>query len=222
MEGRKINYKTLKLNTLSWVAAAVAVVGVGTSIYKGIKQKKANKKMEALANAQKPDQGITDYYKSALQRYNTNPYQSQFYQNAKQNADRNLATGINALQSRRSAVGGIAALTNQSNNAMRNAGVGAENMQNQAFGQLGRAAGVNSQEQKYPMEMKYNMYGAQAAGYGQASNAGLQSAYNGLGSVGSYLAANKGNRSSGNYSGMGTYGGNGGGGYYSDGQYIGE
>lgn len=205
---------------MSWIAAGVAVVGIGTSIYKGIKQRKANKKMEALANAQKPDQGITDYYKSALQRYNTNPYQSQFYQNAKQNADRNLATGINALQSRRSAVGGISSLLGQTNNAMRSAGVGAEQLQNQAFGQLGAASGVNAAEQKYPMEMKYNMYGAQAAGYGQAANAGMQSAYNGLGTVGSYLAANKGNR--GSSTGMGYYGGSGGGGYYSGGNYIGE
>ncbi len=206
----------------TWIAAAGLAIGVGTAIYKGEKQKKANKKMLALANAQKPDQGITDYYKSALQRYNTNPYQSQFYQNAKQNADRNLATGINALQSRRSAVGGISSLLGQTNNAMRSAGVGAEQLQSQAFGQLGAASGVNAAEQKYPMEMKYNLYGAQAAGYGQASNAGLQSAYNGLGSVGSYLAANKGNRSS--SGGMGYYGGGGnsGGGYYSGGNYIGE
>ncbi len=206
---------------MSWVAAGVAVVGIGTSIYKGIKAKKAQKKQEALANAQKPDQGITDYYKSALQRYNTDPYQSQFYKQAQQGVNRNLATGINALQSRRSAVGGISALVSNSNDALRNAGVGAENMRNQAFGQLGQAAGVNAQEQKYPLEMKYNLYGAQAAGYNQASNAGMQTAYNGLGTVGSYLAMNKGNRGSGNYNGMGSYGG-GGNGYYSNGNYVGE
>lgn len=205
---------------MSWVAAGVAVVGIGTSIYKGIKAKKAQKKMEALANAQKPDQGISDYYKQALGRYNTNPYQSQFYQQAKQNADRNLATGIGALQSRRSAVGGISALIAQNNNALQGAGVRAEDMRNQAFGQLGQAAGVNAQEQKYPLEMKYNLYGAQAAGYNQAANAGLQSAYSGLGSVGSYLAANKGNRGGGSYSGMGSYGG--GSGYNYGGNYIGE
>lgn len=196
---------------MSWVAAAGLAIGAGTAIYKGIKTRKANKKMEALANQQKPDQGITDYYKEALKRYNTNPYQSQFYQNAKLNADRNLATGIGALQSRKSAVGGVSALMAQNNNALRNAGVGAEQLQNQAFGQLGASVGANAAEQKYPMEMKYNLYGAQAAGYNQAANAGMQSAYNGLGTLGSYLAQNKGNRRSG-----------GGMGYYSGGTYMGE
>lgn len=205
----------------SWIAAAVVAGGAIYGAVKSGQAKKVNKKQEALANAQKPDQGITDYYKSALQRYNTNPYQSQFYQQAKQGIDRNMATGINALQSRRSAVGGIAALQQNSNDALRQAGVGAENMRNQAFGQLGQAAGVNAQEQKYPMEMKYNLYGAQAAGYNQAANAGFQSAFNGLGSVGSYMAANKGNRNTSSYNGMGTYG-NSGGGYYSNGNYVGE
>lgn len=198
---------------MSWVAAAV---GVGSAVYgivKSSKAKKAQKKMEALANQQKPDQGITDFYKEALKRYNTNPYQSQFYQNAKLNADRNLATGIGALQSRKSAVGGVSALVGQSNNALRNAGVTAEQMQNQAFGQLGSAVGANAQEQKYPMEMKYNMYGAQAAGYNQAANSAFQSAYNGLGSFGAQSMGK-----------WGSGGGNKGGGmgYYSGGTYIGE
>lgn len=205
---------------MSWVAAAVGVGSLAYGIIKSSKAKKAQQKQQALADSQKPDQGITDYYKSALQRYNTNPYQSQFYQQSKQNADRNLATGIGALEGRRSAVGGISALVGQNNNAMQSAGVTAENMRNQAFGQLGQAAGVNAQEQKYPMEMKYNLYGAQAAGYNQAANSGFQSAFNGLGSVGSYMAANK-NTGRTTYTGMGAYG-NSGAGYYSGGNYTGE
>lgn len=166
---------------MSWGALVIGAVGLTTAAIARSKAKKAQKKQEALANAQKPDQGITDYYNKALSRYNTNPYQSQFYQNQKQNADRNLATGINALQSRRSAVGGLSSLISGNNDANRSAGINAEQLQNQQFGQLGQAAGINAQEQKYPMEMKYNLYGAQAAGYNQAENAGMQTAYNGIG-----------------------------------------
>lgn len=173
---------------MSWVAAAVGVGSLAYGIIKSSKAKKAQKKMQAIADQQKPDQGITDYYKSALQRSNTDPYQSQFYKQSQQNADRNLATGINALQSRRSAVGGISALISGRNDALRQAGVGAEQMRNQAFGQLGQAAGVSAQENKYPTEMKYNLAGAQAAGYNQAANSGFQSAYNGLGSFGANAA----------------------------------
>lgn len=193
------------VRNFSWVAAAVVV---GGAIYGGVKAAKAKKeqrKMEALANQQKPDQGITDYYKAALKRYNTNPYQSQFYQNAKQNAERNLATGIGALQSRRSAVGGVSALLGQTNNTLRSGAVGAEQLQNQAFGQLGQATGANAQEQKYPMEMKYNLYGAKAAGYNQAANAAFQSAYNGLGSFGAQSMGKWGSGSSGNMGGGNNY-----------------
>lgn len=189
----------------SWVAAGVAVGSAVYGIVKSSKAKKAQRKMEALANQQKPDQGITDYYKEALKRYNTNPYQSQFYQNAKLNADRNLATGIGALQSRRSAVGGVSALLGQTNNALRQAGVGAEQLQNQAFGQLGQSVGANAQEQKYPMEMKYNLYGAQAAGYNQAANTAFQSAYNGLGSFGAQSMGKWGSGRSSNTGGGSSY-----------------
>lgn len=176
------------------MAWAAIVVGVGSLAYgaiKASKAKKAENKMQALANSQTANPSITDYYQKALQRYNVDPYQSQQYQYAKQGADRNLATGISALQDRRSAVGGIANLVAGSNDAARRAGISAEQQRDQNLNRLGSAAGAKTQEDKYPFELKYNLLGMQAGGYNQAANAGFQSALNSAGSVGAQMQYSK-------------------------------
>lgn len=176
---------------MSWVAAAVGVGSLAYGIIKGAKAKKAQKKMEALANSQKPNASITDYYSKALQRYNQDPYQSAMYKNAKQQSQQNLATGINALQDRRSAVAGISNLVAGQNEAMRRAGVTAEGMKDANLNRLGQAAGIKTQEDRYPFELKYNLLGMEAGGQNQAANAAFQSALNSAGSVGAQMQYNK-------------------------------
>src|ERR1700743_2823975 len=70
-----------------------------------------------------PNKAISDYYTMALNRATANPYDSNFYEQAQKQAGRGLATGIGALQDRRSAIGGIGALVEGSQDALQKAGV---------------------------------------------------------------------------------------------------
>jgi len=89
------------------LATSATQFGIGAlqSLFGGSREKKAEK---ALENLQTPTYGgsksILDYYNQALQRYNTNPYQSQQYQYGLQQGNRSTAAGLNALQDRRSAL----------------------------------------------------------------------------------------------------------------------
>jgi hypothetical protein len=78
-------------------------------------------------------------FRSALNRFQENPYQSQQYQLGAMNAQRATAQGIGALQDRRSAIGGIGRLALGQNAAMQNLGAQAEAQRNARFSQLGGA-----------------------------------------------------------------------------------
>jgi hypothetical protein len=92
---------------------------------------------------------LNDYYQEALNRYSENPYQSAFYQQAAQNAQRATAQGLGALQNRRSAIGGIGKLAAIQNDALQRANVQAENYKQQQFSQLGQAAQAKAAQDKY-------------------------------------------------------------------------
>lgn len=174
------------------VGAITAGVGAIQSIIGGIQAKKAQKKLE---NLQTPTYGgsesIRDYYSKALQRFNQNPYQSQQYQYANQQADRSQAAGINALQGRGSAVGGISRLAALRNDASLKAGVQAEQQQNQRFGELGEASGQLTQDQLRqfqqnkiaPFEKQYNLLSMKAGAGNQTVNAGMSNIFSGLGAM---------------------------------------
>ena len=166
---------------MSAAAIAVGAVGLGTAIYGGIKASKARKALEKQKTpVYTPSKAISDYYQTALNRFNTNPYQSNFYQQAQKQADRGLATGIGALQDRHSA-GNIGALVQGNDDAMQRAGVQAEGLQSKNFGQLGQAASALTGEQHQafdtnemlPYEQKRALYEAQAIGGTQTENAGI-------------------------------------------------
>jgi len=172
---------------MSAAAIAVGAVGLGTAIYGGIKASKARKALEKQKTpVYTPSKAISDYYQTALNRFNTNPYQSNFYQQAQKQADRGLATGIGALQDRHSA-GNIGALVQGNDDAMQRAGVQAEGLQSKNFGQLGQAASALTGEQHQafdtnemlPYEQKRALYEAQAIGGTQAK--GLSGGGGGLG-----------------------------------------
>ncbi len=73
------------------------------------------------------------------------------------------------------------------NDAGLKAGVAAEGQQGQNLSQLGGATAMKAQEEKYPFEMKYNLYSAKAGGGAQQLNAGLANLY-GAGSSMSQMA----------------------------------
>lgn len=176
-------------------AIAQGILGGAQAIIGGIKAHKAQKQLE---NLQTPTYGgsesIMDYYNKALQRVNTNPYQTQQYQYANQQADRSQAAGVNSLQDRRSAVGGISQLSAFRNDAALKAGIAAENEQNQRFGQLGAATGLKAGDERMqfqynklaPYEKKYNLLSMKAGAANQTANAGIQNIFGGLGTLGDY------------------------------------
>lgn len=181
------------------LGAASLLWGIGQKVFSGKKKKERALEQfnEHNAPTYNPDKGIQDYYKEAQNRYNVNPYQSRMYQYAQQQTDKNQAAGLNNLQGRRSALGGVSNIVNASNDAMLKAGVNAEQENNQRFGVLGNAAQLNAAEnqkafqinQQQPFERKYNLLAMKAAQAAQQSSAGNQNIGNGLG----YAAMGAGN-----------------------------
>lgn len=169
-----------------------AGIGLAQSIFGHSREKKALKGLERM---QTPMYGgstsIMDYYNKALQRANQSPYQSQQYQQANQLADRSQAAGVNSLQSRNSAVGGISRLSAVRNNAGIQAGVQAENEQSRRMNELGQAAGVKAQDDltqfQYnkvaPYEKNYNLLAMKAGSGGQMMNAGISNIFGAIGAA---------------------------------------
>ncbi len=181
-------------------AVAQTALGIGQAIGGAIRTHRAEKQLENLKSpTYNQSKSILDYYNQAMQRYNTNPYQSQQYQYAQQQADRSQAAGVNALQSRGSAVGGISRLSALRNDASLRAGVNAEQEQNQRFGQLGQAAELKTNEgdkafqynQLAPYQAKYNLLAMKAGGGAQTTNAGIKNAFGGLQNASDYQMLNQ-------------------------------
>jgi hypothetical protein len=174
-----------------WAAIGQAVLGGAQSIIGAANARRDQRKLEKMINDYKPNQSIMDYYSKALNRYNANPYTSASYNQSMRSADRNLATGLNTLQDRRSALGGVAGLVDATNNASSNAAADAERMQAQNLAQLGQATGMKEREDKYKFEAKYNLL-SQKAGAGNATaNAGISNLFGGLGGIQDYAMINK-------------------------------
>lgn len=183
---------------MSWVAAAVGGVSLLTGGIQALgghkKAKNAEREIENLKSpTYTPNSSILDYYNKALQRYNTNPYQSQQYQYGIQQGNRNTAAGVNALQDRGSAVGGISRLIAlQNENALRQ-GMSAEQEQNQRFGQLGGATQMKASDDQYgfninqlmPYQQKLQLLGMKAGAGANQENQGLTNIFNGLGNAAS-------------------------------------
>lgn len=174
-------------NPFPWAQVAQTALGVGQTLFSG--KHKAEKKLEKLQTpTTDPNKSILGYYNTALQRYNTNPYQSQQYQYANQKSNQNFATGLNSLQGRGSAVGGIAKLTALKNDADLRAGAQAEQSQNQRFGQLEGATQMKAaddmrvyqQNVLAPYEKKYNLLAMKAGGANKTAGAGIQNIFGGL------------------------------------------
>ncbi len=181
-------------------AVAQTALGIGQAIGGAIRTHRAEKGLENLKSpTYNQSKSILDYYNQAMQRYNTNPYQSAEYQNDVQTANETQAAGTNALQSRAAAVGGISRLAALRNGMLRNAGVNATNEQNQRFGQLGQAAEMKTNEgdkafqynQLAPYQAKYNLLAMKAGGGAQTTNAGISNAFGGLQGIGDYQMINK-------------------------------
>ena len=184
------------------ITSAVLSTGLGayTAISADKKQKRAQKSLDQLAQNSplyKPDKSIDDYYQQALNRYKENPYQSQQYQLGAMNARRATAQSLNALQDRRSAIGGISRLEAGQNYAMQNLGAQAEAQRNQRFNQFGNATLMKSADyqrqfdfnQMTPYNRKLQLEQMKGAAAGERLNAGMQMIGQGLSTAGTVAGA---------------------------------
>jgi hypothetical protein len=176
---------------VSFVAVGVtAGIGITQAVIGGVKAGKAHREMENLKTpTYSGSQPLSQYYQQALQRYQQSPYQSNFYEQAQKAAGRNLATGISTLQDRHSA-GNVGALVQGNDDQMQKAGVQAEGLQRQAFGQLGQAANAETGDvrqqfqynQEAPYEKAFGIAQGKAIAGSQMENAGFSNISGGLGS----------------------------------------
>jgi len=191
--------------TIGLVAAGAGAAASGISAI-GANQRRKSREAELDAYAkQSPlyegSKPISEYYQQALNRYNESPYQSQQYQLGAMNARQSTAQGINALQDRRSAIGGISRLEAGQNAAMQNLGAQAEAQRNARFGQLGGATQMKNADlmQQFdinkmtPYNRQFGLKQMKSAAANQEYSQDVSNTYNALGNMASIgMMANKG------------------------------
>lgn len=147
------------------------------------------KNLDNLGNpVYQPNRAINDYYMEAKNRAETSPYNSTYYQTAEKGAQRGLAAGIGALGDRRSAGGGVGALVQGEQDQLQKAGVTAEGMQRQNFGQYGQAVGMKAGDdreafqinQEDPFQRKYGELTQRLNNSRQLFNSGVSNLFGGL------------------------------------------
>lgn len=170
----------------SMLQTPLGAIQTGIGFFGG---RKARRELENLSTpSYAPNAAISSYYKTALDRYQTNPYNSQQYTVAMQNARRNQAAGLSALNERRGGVAGVSRLTALTNDAALKAGVQAEQQQNARFQQLGSATQAKAADDRYgfqinqmlPYQKKYNLLTQKVQGMNQLLNSGLSNLYGGI------------------------------------------
>lgn len=159
---------------------AKGLYGFAQSIFGGGARRAAEKDLENQVRNYKVSPGIIDYYNKALARYSTNPYTGQFYTNQSNQINRNLATGINAAQDRRSGLSAISTLTRGANDAASRAAATAEQLQGQQLGQLGAAAQAKNAAEQKKFDLKYNLTAQKAGQSATRENQGYQNVYGAL------------------------------------------
>ena len=181
------------------VAGTIAAAGtVGSLAMGGIQMASANRQQRraqaelerqaANSPLRKESKSLNDYYQQALNRYRESPYQSAAYQQAMQNARRTTASGLGALQDRRSAIGGISRLGGMESNASLRAVAQGEQMQAQRFSELSRATQMKKRDEDElfdinvmtPYQRRLQLEQMKGAAAGERYNAGMQMAGQGL------------------------------------------
>ena len=183
------------------IAGGSALAGLGMSAAQMSKGNRAQKRAQAELERQaansplrKESKSLNDYYQQALNRFKESPYQSAAYQQAMQNARRTTASGLGALQDRRSAIGGISRLSGLESGASQRAVAQGEQMQAQRFSELGRATQMKKANEDElfdinvmtPYQRKLQLEQMKGAAAGERYNAGMQMFGQTLGNALSY------------------------------------
>jgi hypothetical protein len=189
-----------------------AILGIGQALYGGYQAYKSSqdaseyqKKMEKLAANSplaKRNTLIDNYAQEAANRYNENPYQSAFYQNAAKNARRYTSSALNAANDRRSAIGLLPKLGVTENNALGNAGVQAESYKERQFENMGRAAQQQEAQNRYlfdineatPYNRRFGLSQMASQRANDQTNAGLQMMAQGIGNAAAMYNAEQSNK----------------------------
>jgi len=189
------------LSTAATIALAGTAASVGLGAAQMISSNKAQKRAQSALERQAQNsplatesKALNDYYQEALNRYKESPYQSAAYQQAMQNARRTTASGLGALQDRRSAIGGISRLGGLESGASQRAIAQGEQMQAQRFSELARATQMKkAQEDELfdinemtPYQRKLQLEQMKGAAAGERYNAGMQMVGQGLSNALSY------------------------------------
>jgi hypothetical protein len=189
------------LSTAATIALAGTAASVGLGAAQMISSNKAQKRAQSALERQAQNsplatesKALNDYYQEALNRYKESPYQSAAYQQAMQNARRTTASGLGALQDRRSAIGGISRLGGLERGASQGAIAQGEQMQAQRFSELARATQMKkAQEDELfdinemtPYQRKLQLEQMKGAAAGERYNAGMQMVGQGLSNALSY------------------------------------
>ncbi len=159
------------------------LVGAGQAIFGAGKARRTQKDLEGYANSFQPNQSIMDYYNKSLSRYNSNPYQTQQFQQENNLQQRNLATGLGFAQGRRGALASIGRLTQQANDASSRSASQAEAMQGQNLSRLGQAAGMKTAEDQKKFDILYNLKAMKAGAASNTVNSGIRNVFGGLGTL---------------------------------------
>jgi hypothetical protein len=157
----------------------VAVEGF-SAIQTAAKRRAAEAALEAQVAKEKPNESILDFYNKAYNRYAPNAYQSAEYNAQMRNILSNQATGINALQERRSALAGIPSIVQGTNVASQRAAAGAEAAQRANLGMLGQATSAKAGEENRIRQMKLNLMAQKAGQLAQTGNIQGTAALKGL------------------------------------------
>ena len=173
------------------IPIASAAYGIYSSAHAASKKNQAEKELQNQANNFKPNQSILDYYDKALSKYSPNPYESQSYQNQNNSIQRNLATGISSLQSRRLGLAGVAGQVQQANDASSKAAANAQIQSGQDLSRLGSASSMKTAEQQKKFDMLYNLQAQKAGAYASTENSGIRNIFNGLSTAAAMYGADK-------------------------------
>lgn len=129
------------------ISGVQGLAGLAQMIFSG--RKKAERELNSLQMpTAEGSRSISNFYNQALGRYNVSPTDSAMYRRQQQNIQRGLATGIGALRDRGSALAGAGRLMAGVSDASLNAEAMAEQERNRRFGQLGQAAGMQTEDER--------------------------------------------------------------------------
>jgi hypothetical protein len=167
---------------LGLVMGGLQALGGAVQAISGSRQ--AKRAERALENLQTPtttnDAAINNYYSQA----NANPYDTAFYKQQQQQANRGFASGLAGAQDRRGGLAAIGGLLRGRNDALLRAGVSAEQQQRQMFGQATRMKASDNQRvweinKMMPYQKQFGLLNQKAAGGNMKANAGWSNIFGG-------------------------------------------